>query len=296
MKVRFPRMFAAVVVFASALVSSCGGGSDGEPVSPPRFEGALETDDPGRFGSFIDYPALTEFTAIALEDGTMWFTRPNLGVGQAKFSTGRPKFSVDTGKVLEYRYLATDVHLGNPARLSAGPSTLVLEYGFRVLSESTISLPLGYNFARFIGEQPGPPKILPNSRYDYQKPASITEISGNWGQSFAITASGQILTTAIPVKVGGAFEFGMLSLSEFTVETTTICNLTGTVVPRPSGKNVFNVNLSASGNGCAIAGQSYNGVAVPYLDKTNAPRLQIMTLNAGKNSYASLSLQRGDVL
>lgn len=297
MKFRFPWVSAAAIACASVLVSACGGGGDGDSAPPPRFEGALEIDDPGRTGSFVDYAALTEFTAIALEDGTLWFTFPNLGVGQAKFTTGRPQYSVNTGKILEYLFDGSDVQLGNPAIRNSSYS---IGYRFQVLNESPNPVALGYRFPLFSSFGGinffGSPKQIPVARYDYNRAASLNETAGTWGQTLTISTTGVLSSNSVSVKVGGAAEFGRVPPTQFSVETTTVCSLTGRLVPRLSGKNVFDVTLSASGSGCVIAGQSYTGVAVAYLDKTNAPRLQVMTLNAGKNSYASLSLERGGVL
>ncbi len=295
MKFHSPWFSAAVVVCASVLVSACGGGGDGGGGSapPPRFEGALEIDNPGNTTNSLLplFPPLNEFSAIALEDGTLWFTFPSSGVGQAKFTTGVPIFNAGTGKVLAYEFIGTDVFFAN-APPSANPPNARFGYSFRVLDESPNALPPGFDFEGLRPNFYYPRKTIPTERYRYDRSASLTDIAGSWGQNVSISATGVITGATAVVKVGGGPEFTGAFPSPFPSETTTACSLTGNAIPRPSGKNVFNVNLSASGNGCAIAGQSYTGVAVPYLDKTSAPRLQILTLNAGKNSYASLSLQR----
>jgi hypothetical protein len=42
------------------------------------------------------------------------------------------------------------------------------------------------------------------------------------------------------------------------------CNFTGTVVPRPSGKNVFNVAVRFGQAPCELPGQDATGIAVAY--------------------------------
>lgn len=283
---------ATTLVLVSVLLSACGGSDEGS-APPSRFEGALEVDSPGNTtNSFLPlFPPLNEFSAIALEDGTLWFTFPSSGVGQAKFTAGVPILNAATGKAVVYEFIGTDVFFAN-APPSANPPNARFGYSFRVLDESPNALPPGFEFEGLKPNFYYPRKPIPTDRYRYDRPAFLADIAGTWGQNLSISATGVITGAAAVVKVGGGPEFTGAFPTPFPSETTTTCGLTGSATPRPSGKNVFNVNLNASGNGCAIAGQSYTGVAVPYIDKTNAPRLQIMTLNAGKNSYASLSLQR----
>ncbi len=302
------------LVLVSALVCACGGSDEGS-APPSRFEGALEIDfpfDPGDSFFFrLPTPAFNEFSGIALEDGTLWVTFPTTGVGQAKFLTApRPRFSENTGKILAYRFIATDYLFGNPDKsIFFNRSDVTVEYTFEVLNERDAAPVAGFVFTGLVEPtdftfRPSSspfrlfrfnnyiPQPIPEPRYNYNQAARPSDIAGIWGQSLMLSLNGQLASGPIAVKVGGAPEFGRIPATALSVETTTVCNLTGSVVPRPSGKNVFNVTLSAGGNDCVIAGQSYTGVAVPYLDKTNMPRLQIMTLNEGKNSYASLSLQR----
>jgi hypothetical protein len=54
----------------------------------------------------------------------------------------------------------------------------------------------------------------------------------------------------------------------FTLNQTN-CTTTGSITPRPSGKNVFNINLSATGVGCAVGQSNLSGVA--YLDTSVTP-------------------------
>jgi hypothetical protein len=42
------------------------------------------------------------------------------------------------------------------------------------------------------------------------------------------------------------------------------CSFTGTITPRPSGKNVFNTTLTFGGAPCALPGQSASGIALAY--------------------------------
>lgn len=56
---------------------------------------------------------------------------------------------------------------------------------------------------------------------------------------------------------------GIFTLNQIT------CTTTGNITPRPSGKNVFNINLTATGAGCAVGQSNLSGVA--YLDTSVTP-------------------------
>jgi hypothetical protein len=58
------------------------------------------------------------------------------------------------------------------------------------------------------------------------------------------------------------------SAGGFTLNQTN-CVTSGSVMARPSGKNVYNVSLTSVGLGCAAGQSSMSGVA--YLDKTVTP-------------------------
>jgi hypothetical protein len=94
-----------------------------------------------------------------------------------------------------------------------------------------------------------------NSAYDAK--ASAADVVGTWsfvGRSAANTLSPD------SIKIDAAGKFSL---------TQSNCTTTGSLVPRASGKNVFNVNLTSSGTGCAAGQNSLSGVA--YLDKSTKP-------------------------
>jgi hypothetical protein len=104
----------------------------------------------------------------------------------------------------------------------------------------------------------------------YNTPATLANIAGNyvgWGitrdtlaqsLSFQVSSAG-VITGAVPG-----------------------CSVSGTILPRASGKNVFNVSTTFAGNLCALgSGTTTTGIAT--LDSTSGVnRLFIMTLNGAK--------------
>jgi len=91
----------------------------------------------------------------------------------------------------------------------------------------------------------------------YDTPATAEEVTGTW--SF-IGRSGLYTLEPSTITINNA---GAFTLSQ------TGCVTTGSVIPRPGGKNVYNLTLSAIGVNC-VAGQSVMS-GVVYLDTTVTP-------------------------
>jgi hypothetical protein len=90
--------------------------------------------------------------------------------------------------------------------------------------------------------------------YVYNTAAAISDISGAW--------NGNLLDGSAAVfSIDSA---GILSGSNLC------CSFTGTVTPRPSGKNVFNVTIHFGSSPCIAANQDASGIAISYL--TNGQR------------------------
>ncbi len=88
-----------------------------------------------------------------------------------------------------------------------------------------------------------------NTTYNYGTAASLTAIGGAW--------SGSLLT-------GETATVTIAATGAFTGTTNLGCAVSGTIVPRPSGKNVFNATLTLGAAPCALAGQTLNGVGLTY--------------------------------
>ena len=54
------------------------------------------------------------------------------------------------------------------------------------------------------------------------------------------------------------------SSGDVTGFTSRGCTFTGTVAPRPSGKNVFNVSITFGGSPCVLLGKTATGIAIQY--------------------------------
>lgn len=104
-----------------------------------------------------------------------------------------------------------------------------------------------------------------NSEYDVA--ASLTELAGSFN-GIGISGSDGILPFSADI-----------SLSGDVTSPPSGCSVTGTVVPRPSGKNVFNVSLTF--NGVCELGNGTVTTGIAYYDKITEQVL-VTVLNSGK--------------
>lgn len=104
----------------------------------------------------------------------------------------------------------------------------------------------------------------------YDTPATAASVTGTWsftGRSGSYT----LIPGTITVDSAGRFTLNQ-----------TNCVTSGSIVPRPNGKNVYNVTLNAVGIGCAVGQSSMSGVAL--LDTTVTPnKFLSLALTSSKN-------------
>jgi hypothetical protein len=90
---------------------------------------------------------------------------------------------------------------------------------------------------------------LPPTSFNYDKAASLSDITGTW--------VGQTLD--------GAGTSATISAAGAITGSSSGCAFTGTATPRPSGKNVFNVSLAfANSSACRLPGGTATGIAISY--------------------------------
>lgn len=104
----------------------------------------------------------------------------------------------------------------------------------------------------------------------YDTAATAAAVTGNWsfiGRSGSYT----LMPGSISVNSSGAFQLNQ-----------TNCTTIGSIVPRPSGKNVYNVTLNSVGSSCAVGQGLMAGVA--YLDMSVTPnRFLSLALTSSKS-------------
>lgn len=99
----------------------------------------------------------------------------------------------------------------------------------------------------------------------YDTAATAAAATGTW-TFIGRSRSYSLVPGSITINGSGAFTLNQ-----------TNCTTVGTLVPRSGGKNVYNLNLTATGSSCAVGQSSMVGVA--YIDTTITP-----------NKFVSLAL------
>lgn len=110
---------------------------------------------------------------------------------------------------------------------------------------------------------------IADTTYRYAAPANLAEIAGSQ------RIDGSLGYHIMQVATDGSFS-----------GTSGVCNYSGKLTPRASGRNVFDATWSF-GSACALANQSTTGIAFAYPATEDAPRtLIIATTNASRTSGA----------
>jgi hypothetical protein len=108
-----------------------------------------------------------------------------------------------------------------------------------------------------------------SANYDsaYERPASLTDIVGAWKAPFI----------DLTVGANGALTF----VSEG-------CTSSGSISPRPSGKNVYNVKLTVGGSPCANRGLVVEGIGFLVTDAASTKNLIIGALDSTRTFEKSI--------
>lgn len=214
------------------LVAACGGGggSGGGGSEQPTLTsiegGYTAVANSGSSGS-----------AIILEDGSLWAIS-----------------GVESGGVL-----FVDALIQGPLAVSGSSvsSTTLREYDF---ASSTTMAGIGFSGSRAssgvisgsvtaTGFNPIAFTLTPvaAAEFDYEQAATLAAIAGSWDGFFSTGDSG-----AVVISATGAVS----SLTDAG------CSISGSVVPRPSGKNIYNVTIAFGPAPCALPNGSASGIAV----------------------------------
>lgn len=183
---------------------------------------------------FWSGPATTGFTvsAVVLENREVWGVYTS---GNTIFGALYGIASVNGSSI---SVTGTDF---NFTTSTSAPGTLtgtVVARSSLALSNANVSTTLAYN-------------------PQYDTPATSAAIAGNWSFT-GRSASNTLVPGSVTIDSAGNF-----SLSQ------TGCASSGSFVPRPGGKNVYNINLTSAGPNCAVGFATLSGVA--YLDTTVTP-------------------------
>ena len=126
-------------------------------------------------------------------------------------------------------------------------------------------------------------------------PRSSLQLSSTSGVSTSLSYDASYETAATAAAITGTWSFvGRSGAFELVPESVTVdgtgsftlsqadCTSSGSIVPRPGGKNIYDFNLTSVGSACALGYSTLSGVA--YLDTTVSPnRFLALGLTPSKN-------------
>ena len=235
MKSKTKNRIFAISLVASSVLAGCGGGSD-SPSTPAVAAPVVTATAEGVYVGDLTGSRSTAFEMLVLENGEFWSlygtsTASVFGVAgfvQGTGTSANGKFTSSNGKDFGV----------NPAL--AGTVSATYDATAKTIA-GTVTATTGT--VSFSG---GP---IAGSLYNYNTPASLATVSGAWSTN---SLSGE--DVALNISSNGAF----------TATSAYGCKFFGTVTPRPSGKNVFNVGLTFGAAPCALPGQTGSGIALAY--------------------------------
>lgn len=109
------------------------------------------------------------------------------------------------------------------------------------------------------------------SVYDYNTAANLNDIAGTWSMT-----SLRGYSNTFNIAASGAF-----------TATSGNCVFSGSVKPRASGKNVFDVAMTFGPAPCVLAGQTLTGIGIDFMLNNGKRQLLIAGLDATRSSSAA---------
>lgn len=245
----------------AALLTACGGsggGGGGDAVSNANAEGAWTgTNSLGN-----------AFVLVVLENGdlySMYGTASGSSFTALGFDRGHASISGTSlsGTITQYDFNGNKIDGSLAATVVSNTSINGLATPNGGSSSTTFfATPLSATY----------------SAYHYNTAAAISDIAGAW--------SGNVLDLAHSAATFSIDAGGNLT------GTNLACAFTGTVTPRPSGKNVFNVSMHFAATSCTLAGQDASGIAISYVLANGKRQFILATENTAKNKGSMLFAQR----
>jgi hypothetical protein len=108
--------------------------------------------------------------------------------------------------------------------------------------------------------------VMPTTYYDYNVAAKLSDITGAWSLT-------SLQNDPITMNIA--------STGSFTA-TSRGCAMNGNILPRASGKNVFNISMNFGPLPCRLPGQSASGIAVIHLLANGKHELLIAGTNTSQ--------------
>jgi hypothetical protein len=192
----------------------------------------------GAYGGALTGSPFSNFIMVILEDATFWeaYGRPLVGpLAESGFVEGTGTTTSTSGT-----FSSTDAR--DFGLVPTAPATITATY--TNTGAAAISGAIVYDTATvtFNGASP-----ISGTTYVYTTPAQLATVLGTW----TLTSNGGVAT---PITIAAT---GTLDATDAAG-----CIFTGSVSPRASGKNVYNLSLTFGAAPCAVPGTTMNGIAL----------------------------------
>lgn len=248
---RISQLKFSALVAASLTLVACGGGGGAAPTS------SADTGTPeGVYGGVFSGGSSNAFQLLVLENNEMWALYGTESASAFLVSG----FLQATGIASGGNYSSTAA-TNFPASGAALNGTVSATYNSTAKTISGTATSLAATPITFSGSP------IAGSTYNYNTPAALSNVTGSWSLT-------DITGDSISLSVG--------STGAFTASTGSGCNFSGTVIPRASGKNVFNVSLTFGASPCLLAGQTVNGIAINYPVTGGRNQLVVSVINSSR--------------
>ncbi len=225
----------------SALLAGCGGGGGGGTTTSTATVTAATATAEGVYTGSTSSGKV--FDTVVLEDGTyyaIYGTNSTAGLTVTGFVQGQGTSGGTTftsSNLRDYTYAGQTLS-----------GTLSATYTPAVSVSGTVSE--GGGSSTFTGTVPQ------SSSYAYNAPADINAVSGSWS-----TYTLQGAPAAVTINANGTFS----GLSQG-------CSFSGTLTPRASGKNIFDVSVIFGPSPCVLANGTASGIGLSYLIANSSTR------------------------
>lgn len=235
---------------AAMALTACGGGDD-TPPPPPKPPTTVVTGVEGLWSGMTT--DLVSVQGVVLENRETWSMMTSSGGALLGFSQGTVQTSGTDVVTGTGRYLNV-VDESSPNNRTSEPVTYSGKYSVRDSMQVTAGNGVKYS---------GTYGVL------YEQPATVSELLG----AFSGTGVGNQVRkplTSLSISTGG-----LVSITSYPG-----CSIRGTVTPRASGRNVFDLPLTFVGAACPVGDGAVIQSVVLYNDTTRA--LLIMGQSASK--------------
>jgi|HigsolmetaAR202D_1030399.scaffolds.fasta_scaffold15306_2 hypothetical protein len=242
---------------AVALLVGCGGGDGDNTEVGGGFLTPTQATPEGVYGGTLSGSTSSDFQALILENGDFWALYGN-DMGSIFYVEGFVQGNGTWSGEGSY----TSNNIRDFGFFPAPSGTLKATYNSNA---KTITGTVTYPQAGTVQLSGGP---IDDSLYDYDVAAALTDVTGSWS---AMNSLGGSVSMSVNAN-------GTLSVSEGA------CSGTGTITPRASGKNVFNVSVSFGGAPCLLPNQTATGIAIVYPLATGQTQLVAAITSAARTA------------